>query len=390
MIRNVGDFLNVVNQISPKSGRAIFRGQLSDEQDVNSSLLRFANTINQTKEKNKKNPRNISKSLLNIFNDKFPAYPESFILKNYSFNLVDVLMTAQHYGMPTRLIDWTYNPLIALYFAVENEGQEGHEEDKGKYVSVFMLKNTGKNDFNIVNSEYIINEILCDKAVVYGIFHCINKGINLCSEFNYKNRGCNNEEISTSVLEEISLVENKELMKIDSSFFIDLHGGGDKNFFNLGERIAEDIQNTIHEPLRSLKQKLEEIKESLLRKVENHEYGLAGIELYGDSYTILDPLPINNRIKNQQGVFLFSKSCSFPEFEKDKFVHGVNLIRYKKDAEDKMKYESVVRIDIKKDFAKEIKKELSHYGINKSFVYPELSSFCEQFKDDILSELEED
>jgi len=67
----------------------------------------------------------VEKDMFRLFKDYATPYLPYPNLSNW-----ELLALAQHHGLPTRLLDWTRNPLVAAYFATEEES----DRDSAVYV----------------------------------------------------------------------------------------------------------------------------------------------------------------------------------------------------------------------------------------------------------------
>jgi len=113
----------------------LFRGQANSNWKLISSLYRIVeeyDVLNNI----------VNLDFLNIYVNNIISEVHNILVSKWEFepyNLSDIyqfnsfLAKLQHYGFPTPLLDWSYNPYIAVFFAINDESNIGN------YFSIYIF-----------------------------------------------------------------------------------------------------------------------------------------------------------------------------------------------------------------------------------------------------------
>jgi len=142
LIKSISDLLNEVNEIGPEFQNHLlwFRGQSNFEWELIPSSFRIHPMLES--------------QMANQFRLRAPSKSNTCPSPNDYSNWLTLM---RHYGLPTRLLDWSESPLVSLFFALEDS-----ETDSALWILDPGVLNL---NFEMYAIPFIDNEIVSELVV---------------------------------------------------------------------------------------------------------------------------------------------------------------------------------------------------------------------------------
>lgn len=339
-VNNVSRFISLVLElpIDDKHHKRFYRGHADKNWELKPGIYRS----NAEKRSSSGRPRivnpNYYKAEHNMFRELVAHYSDEF---SSCRSAIDFLVKMQHYGLRTRLLDITTNPLVALYFACSEQGKKDGE------VIVFDVPNKDIKHYESDTISILANLAKCDKIDIS--LYSPKYSVEFHTDLKIKNpKGRQHGgKPSTQMVNQIK----KELAK------------GKKNDERTDGYITTFNQNT---QIKLLLHQIRSEKPHFEPLIDPYDIGKVWASM----------VKLNNpRIINQSGAF---------------FISGLGL----ENREDNLYLTKQSSPDIPDDWVKRNKKivvpaskkpliikELKALGITKSFLFPEIDVYAEELKE---------
>lgn len=334
-INNLSDYIQLISVISSinkddeYSETVIYRGVADSEYKLIPGLSRLKSLQVDTENE--------------LITDFLTRRPDEFS----GLSDFDMLAKMQHYGLPTRLLDFSLNPLIALYFACESKWSKSGriichntflENDSSPFIKSLCKAVVRKPlDDNYTIEEYLCNDNLTLHKYLIEAYLC-NK--NFVVRPKYWNQRISNQAgvfmvFPNNIIDRYRgiLIHSNELGLLDAI----KHYRCGKVDENILKTIfaTEPIHNSIYITDEDLKSKIDAYKTDFSTPWENIE------KYFENRFTV------TNSLKELSQSTISNQFCS---------------------------------IIVESKYKRKILKELSYIGIGADYIYPELEYTAKEIK----------